>query len=107
MPVPEGAECGKRWSVSSHPGEHSQCALVNAFGVALVTAEQQRPQQSAVAESSYRQIWDHESVRLQDCSERTFTLPAMIASMPWTAAARPGTVVTQGMLRKIAAVRIS
>ena len=33
--------------------------------------------------------------------------PARIASMPWTAAARPCTVVTQGTLRSTAAVRIS
>jgi hypothetical protein len=51
--------------------------MVNALRVAAVGAKQQRPHHDAVADSH-----DHESFRLQDCRERTPTLPAMIASMP-------------------------
>ena len=43
----------------------------------------------------------------QDWRERTPMLPAIMASMPWTAAPRPWTVVMQGTLFMTAAVRIS
>src|SRR5947209_8196139 len=41
------------------------------------------------------------------CRERTPTSPRMMASIPCTAAASPAAVVTQGMPRRTAAVRIS
>ena len=50
---------------------------MNTLGIATVRAKQQWPQHAAVAE-----FCDHGSFRLQDCNERTLTLPAMIASMP-------------------------
>jgi hypothetical protein len=40
-------------------------------------------------------------------SDRTPTSPRMMASIPCTAAASPAAVVTQGMPRRTAAVRIS
>ncbi len=43
----------------------------------------------------------------QSCRERTPMSPARIASMPWTAAPRPWTVVMHGMFAITAAVRIS
>src|SRR5699024_11677345 len=43
----------------------------------------------------------------QDCNDRTDTVPARSASMPWTAAASPATVVIHPMPSAMAAVRIS
>ena len=43
----------------------------------------------------------------QSCSDRTPMSPACCASIPWTAAASPCTVVMHGMLRATAALRIS
>ncbi len=73
----EGGERAAAWSATAKPANRCQSLVVNALGIATVRAKQQRPQYGAVAE-----FRDHELVRLQDCSERTLTLPAMIASMP-------------------------
>ena len=47
------------------------------------------------------------SALCSSCSERTPMSPRIPASMPWTAADTPCTVVTQGMLTPTAAERIS
>jgi hypothetical protein len=77
VPGAEGGQRAATWSASAEPADRRQRLVVNTLGIATVRAKQQWPQHAAVAE-----FRDHGFFRLQDCSERTPTLPAMIASMP-------------------------